>query len=52
MESKYYFKLYYDQKYVLLVAAHTRWEAIDRAYNKFVVDYPKIDRTKFKAIKQ
>lgn len=51
METLYHFNVYYGQVCVWSVAAHTKWEAIDRAYYKFIVDRPNLDRTKFKAKK-
>ena len=51
METLYHFSVYYGQVCVWSVAAHTKWEAIDRAYYKFIVDRPNLDRTKFKAKK-
>ena len=51
MENQYYFKIYYAQAFVWSVVAHTKWEAIDRAYYKFIDDCPYLERSKFKAKK-
>lgn len=51
MENQYCFKVYYDKTFVWLVVAHTKWEAIDRAYFKFTADSPHLERSKFKAKK-
>jgi hypothetical protein len=51
MENQYCFKVYYDKVLVWLVFAHTKWEAVDRAYYKFTVDRPNLERSKFKAKK-
>lgn len=51
MEYQYYFKVYYGKICVWSVVAHTKWEAIDKAYYKFVTDKPKLDRSKFSAKK-
>ena len=51
MENNYYFKIYYAHAFVWSVVAHTKWEAIDRAYYKFIDDCPHLERSKFKAKK-
>ena len=51
MESQHYFAVYYDREWVWSVVAHTKWEAIDRAYYKFSVDCPFLERSKFKTKK-
>lgn len=51
MESQHYFKIFYDKVCVCSVVAHTKWEAIDRAYYKFIGDRPHLVRAKFKAQK-
>ena len=51
MENQYFFKVYYDTVLVWLVVAHTKWEAVDRAYFKFIGDRPHLERAKFKAKK-
>ena len=52
MESQHYFKIYYAQEFVWSVVAHTKWEAIDKAFYKFISDHPYLERKKFKAIKK
>lgn len=51
MESQHYFKIFYGQVCVWSVVAHTKWEAIDKAYYKFIGERPHLERTKFKAKK-
>lgn len=51
MENQYFFKIFYDKVCVLSIVAHTKWEAIDKAYYKFIGEYPHLERAKFKAIK-
>ena len=51
MESEYYFKVYYDKVCVWSVVAHTKWEAIDKAYYKFIGDGMELDRKNMKAKK-
>ena len=42
MENKYHFNVYYENVCVWSILAHTKWEAIDRAYNRFIGLYPNI----------
>jgi hypothetical protein len=49
MEEQYYFDVYYGKVCVLSVVAHTKWEAIDKAYYKFNGVRPNLERTKFRA---
>lgn len=49
MEATHQFKIYYDKKFVCSIISHTKWEAIDRAFYKYVVMCPTIVREKFKA---
>lgn len=51
MESTHYFKVYYGNVLVCNITAHTKWEAVDRAYHKYVIERPNLERSKFKAIK-
>ena len=51
MELEHHFKLFYDTKYVCLIVAHTKWEAIEKAYSKFIFEHPYLLRQKFKATK-
>lgn len=52
MESEYLFKVYYEKTFVLSVVAHTKWEAVDKTYYKFITEHPYLERKKFKAIKK
>ena len=52
MESQHYFNVYYGKVCVWSVVAHTKWEAIDKAYYKFIENRPDIDRGKFRAIRK
>lgn len=49
MERQQYFKIYYGQICVWSVLAHTKYEAIDKAFYKFIGERPHLDRKKFKA---
>jgi hypothetical protein len=51
MEAIHQFKIYYDKVLVWAVVSHTKWEAIDRAYYRYITQCPTIDRAKFKAKK-
>lgn len=51
MEAIFLFKIYYKKVRVWSVIAHTRWEAIDKAYYEYATKYPLIERSKFKAKK-
>lgn len=51
MESQHYFQIFYANVLVLSVVAYSKYEAIDKAYQKFIEDMPKLDRKKFKAKK-
>lgn len=50
MENTYVFKIYYDKKFISTITAHTKWEAIDRAYYKYFFN-ENLDRKKLKAKK-
>tara|TARA_B100002019_G_C21265277_1_gene599080 strand:- start:629 stop:790 length:162 start_codon:yes stop_codon:yes gene_type:complete len=52
MERQYYFKVTYAGRFIKVVPAHTKFEAIDRVYNENVGEYKWIVRSKFNAIKQ
>lgn len=52
MENQYCFSVYYEKKFVLSIVAHTKWEAVDRAFYKFIGEYPNLERKKFKVIKK
>jgi hypothetical protein len=49
MEQEYLFKVYYDRVFVLDVFAHTKWEAIEKAFSKFSPTRPLLKRKKFTA---
>lgn len=51
MENQHYFKIFYENICVWSVVAHTKWEAIDKAFYRFITDRPHLVRTKFKAKK-
>lgn len=46
MEATFLFKIYYDKKFVSTITAHTKWEAIDRAFYIYLYKY---DRKKITA---
>lgn len=52
VESEYYFKIYYGTVCVWSVVSHTKWEAIDKAYYKFIGESPQLERAKFRAIRK
>jgi hypothetical protein len=52
MESQYFFKVYYEKTFVLSIVACTKWEAVDKAFYKFLGEHPNLERKKFKAIKK
>jgi hypothetical protein len=49
MEQEHLFKVYYEKVFVLDVFAHTKWEAIEKAFSKFAPSRPLLKREKFKA---
>lgn len=51
MESQHYFQIFYANVLVLSVVAYSKYEAIDKACQKFIGDMPNLDRKKFKAKK-
>jgi hypothetical protein len=51
MEANYLFKIYYDKEFVCLMVAHTKWEAVDRAYFKYLYLNPNLNRSRFSAKK-
>lgn len=48
MEATYNFKVYYDKKWICDIVAHTKWEAMDKAYYKYLYE-SNADRSKLKA---
>ena len=51
MENQYCFRVYHLTYSLGLVVAHTKWEAIDKAYYRFTSDGMQLDRKKMKAKK-
>ena len=51
MESQHYFQIFYANVLVLSVVAYSKYEAIDKTYQKFIGDMPNLDRKKFRAKK-
>jgi hypothetical protein len=49
MENSHYFNVYYGKVCVWSIVAHTKWEAIEKAYYKFIEKHPKLERKKFDA---
>ena len=47
MESKNYYRVTYNNKFIKNLIAHTKWEAVDKVYAENI----KQDRTKLKATK-
>jgi hypothetical protein len=51
MESKHYFKIYYAGRFIESILAETKWEAIDRAYHKYLGLHQNVVRGQLKANK-
>ena len=51
MEAIFLYRIYYNKIQVWSVIAHTRWEAIDKAYYRYITECPTIQRSKFGARK-
>ncbi|NND24067.1 MAG: hypothetical protein HKN86_05170 [Acidimicrobiia bacterium] len=51
MERQSYYNVRYAGKLIQVIPAHTKWEAIDRIYNKNIGTHPWIKREKFTAVK-
>lgn len=49
MESEMVFKIYYRGFFVIDVIAHSKWEAIEKAWAKFSPTKPLLKREKFRA---
>jgi len=49
MESEMLFKVYYGGVFVIDIIAHSKWEAVDKAWAKFSATRPLLAREKFKA---
>ena len=49
MESEMLFKVYYDGVFVIDIIAHSKWEAVEKAWTKFSPTRPLLVREKFKA---
>lgn len=49
MESEMVFKVYYDRVFVVDIIAHSKWEAVEKAWAKFSPTRPLLKREKFKA---
>jgi hypothetical protein len=51
MESTYHFQVSYNRTHVCTISAHSGFEAIDRAFYRYVEKHPNISRKLFKAKK-
>jgi len=49
MESTYLFKVYYRKELVCTIEAHTKWEAVDKVYFKYL--HLNLSRTNLRAKK-
>jgi len=49
MESEMLFKVYYGGVFVTDIIAHSKWEAVEKAWTKFSSTRPLLVREKFKA---
>jgi hypothetical protein len=52
LEDTYLFKVLYGRKHMCDVTAHTKFEAVEKVYNRISQHYQNIDRTKLIAIKK
>tara|TARA_Y100001973_G_C5203998_1_gene340032 strand:- start:3631 stop:3825 length:195 start_codon:yes stop_codon:yes gene_type:complete len=50
-EKKHYFKVRYATKFIEIVLAHSKWEAIEKVYSKNIDRYKWIQRSKFTAVR-
>lgn len=51
MENEYLYKVYYGSVLVKTVVAHTRWQAVEIVYSRYIGEYPNLIRSMFKAKK-
>jgi hypothetical protein len=51
MENEYLFKVYYGKELVKIIAACTKWQAIELVYSRLYAEYPSLVRSQFKAKK-
>lgn len=51
MERQHYFHVYYEGKLVCTMCAHSNFEAVDRAFFRYVSEIPNLDRFKLIAKK-
>jgi hypothetical protein len=49
MESEMLFKVYYGGVFVIDIIAHSKWEAVEKAWTKLSPTRPLLVREKFKA---
>jgi len=50
-EKQHYFRVRYATKFIEIVLAHSKWEAIDKVYSKNIDQYKWIKRSKFTAVR-
>ena len=48
MENEYLYEVYYQNVLVKTIIAHTKWEAIDKVYNRLIPEYPNLVRSLFR----
>ena len=51
MESEFVYKVFYGEVLVKTVFAHSKWEAIEKVYSRYIVEHPQLLRSQFKAKK-
>lgn len=51
MERQYIFKIYYCGDFLCEMIAHTKWEAMDKAFSEYVGSINNLTRTKIIAKK-
>ena len=51
MEHEYLFRVYYGKEFVKIIAACTKWHAIELVYSRLYAEHPNLVRSQFKAKK-
>jgi hypothetical protein len=51
MEREFLYKVFYGNILIKTIVAHTRWEAVEKVYSRYNLDYPGMIRSKLKAVK-
>jgi hypothetical protein len=51
MEREFLYNVFYGNILIKTIVAHTRWEAVEKVYSRYNLDYPGMIRSKLKAVK-